>query len=118
MNDQTCPISATLRVIGGKWKILILWQLQASEMRFGVLRKAIPTITQKMLTQQLRELERDGVVFRRVYAEVPPRVEYSLTTLGHSLQPVLDVLCQWGRQYQNHQPPEGIDIAAEAKDTQ
>src|SRR5687768_13978501 len=84
-----CPAEATLLVIGGRWKVPILWHLLAGTRRFSELRRAIGNVTQKMLAQQLRELERDGVVSRKVYAEVPPKVEYSLTERGRSLRPVV-----------------------------
>jgi DNA-binding HxlR family transcriptional regulator len=89
----------TLSVIGGKWKAVILWHLTYKTLRFSQLRRRLPAITQKMLTQQLRELERDGLVHREVYPEVPPRVEYSLTPLGWSLKPLLGAMCTWGREY-------------------
>jgi DNA-binding HxlR family transcriptional regulator len=93
-----CPAEATLAVIHGRWKVPILWHLARSgTLRFSELRRAIPGITQKMLTQQLRELESDGVVSRRVYAEVPPKVEYSLTERGRSLGPVIHAMCLWGK---------------------
>ncbi len=94
--ESRCPAEVTLNVIGGRWKIPILWHLTQGTKRFSELQRAIDGITQKMLTQQLREMERDGIVHRRVYAEVPPRVEYSLTTLGASLKPVVDAMCRWG----------------------
>jgi DNA-binding HxlR family transcriptional regulator len=92
-----CPAEATLAVIGGRWKVPILWHLFVETRRFSQLRRALGAVTQKMLAQQLRELERDGVVHRRVYAEVPPRVEYSLTDRGRSLKPVVDAMCKWGK---------------------
>jgi DNA-binding HxlR family transcriptional regulator len=92
-----CPVEAALDVIGGKWKPLILWWLHERTWRFAELRRLIPQITEKMLTQQLRELEADGIVHRRVYATVPPKVEYSLTEYGHSLEHALHAICEWGR---------------------
>jgi DNA-binding HxlR family transcriptional regulator len=86
-----------MNLIGGKWKPFILWLLYEEEIvRLGELKRRIPTVNQKMLTQQLREMERDGFIIRKVYAEVPPKVEYSLTELGKSLKPVLDALSNWG----------------------
>jgi DNA-binding HxlR family transcriptional regulator len=93
---QQCPAEKTLDIIGGRWKVLILWQLYQRERRFSELLRAMTGITQKMLTQQLRELERDGIVHRQVYPQVPPKVEYSLTPLGESLRPVVDAMCEWG----------------------
>ena len=94
-----CPIEATIDVLGGKWKIYILYYLFQGTQRFGALKRAIPHVTQQMLTLQLRELEADGVVRRTVYAEVPPRVEYALTPFGESLAPVLDQMLAWGEEY-------------------
>lgn len=96
---RECPTEATLAVIGGRWKVPILWHLRSDTRRFGELSRRLPGITQKMLTTQLRELERDGIVRRKVYAEVPPRVEYSLTLLGDSLGPLLDALSAWGEAF-------------------
>jgi DNA-binding HxlR family transcriptional regulator len=97
--EQKCPAETTLDIIGGRWKVLILWQLFQGEQRFSELFRALPGVTQKMLTQQLRELEKDGVVHRQVYAQVPPKVEYSLTPLGESLRPVVDAMCEWGLKH-------------------
>ena len=94
-----CPVNTTLSVIDGKWKILILWNLKSSTKRFGELKRGIQGVTQKMLTQQLRELEQDGLISRKVYAEVPPKVEYSLTKYGESLNPVLEMMCKWGIEH-------------------
>jgi DNA-binding HxlR family transcriptional regulator len=94
-----CPVEAAVDVFGGKWKALILWWLQQRTWRFAELRRQIPGITEKMLTQQLRELEADGIVARRVYATVPPKVEYSLTEYGRSLKRALRALCDWGRNH-------------------
>jgi len=93
---QRCPAELTLDIIGGRWKVLIVWQLFHGARRFSELSRALEGITQKMLTQQLRELEHDGIVRRQVYAQVPPKVEYSLTPLGESLRPVVDAMCEWG----------------------
>ncbi len=92
-----CPIDHTMRTIGGKWKIPIIWQLTSGTKRFGELKKLLPNITQKMLTTQLRELEAASVVHREVYPVVPPHVEYSLTETGKSLKPILNAMCRWGR---------------------
>lgn len=94
-----CPVEATLDVIGGKWKGVILYYLLGGTLRFGELRRHLPDITQRMLTLQLRELERDGIVERTVYAEVPPRVEYRLTCFGQSLEPILLQLRDWGDRW-------------------
>lgn len=94
-----CPVEAALDVIGGKWKPLILWALGDDVLRFSELQKALPGINTKMLTKQLRELEEDGVVNRRVYPEVPPRVEYRITDFGKTLIPILEALCNWGADY-------------------
>lgn len=94
-----CPVEATLSLIGGKYKTLILWNLIGKTLRFSELRRLIPSATPKMMTQQLRELEEAGLLIRKVYAVVPPKVEYSLTPLGASLRPILESMYQWGSQY-------------------
>lgn len=94
-----CPIEATLGLIGGKWKALILDHLTDGALRFGALQRKMPKITPKMLTQQLRELEEDGLISRRVYPVVPPKVEYELTEFGRTVLPILDAMCAWGRVY-------------------
>ena len=91
-----CPIEATVALIGGKWKTVILWNLKDGKVRFNKLMSEIPDISPKMLTKQLRELERDGIVERKMYPEIPPRVEYSLTPLAISLVPILSQMAQWG----------------------
>ena len=91
-----CPIDVTIKTIGGKWKPIILHHLLSGTKRFGELSRLIPDITQKMLTQQLRELENDALIKRKVYAEVPPKVEYSLTEYGNTLEQVLTELSKWG----------------------
>lgn len=93
------PVEATLDVIGGKWKVVILCHLDKGEKRTGELKRLMPGITQKMLTQQLRELEEAGVVKRTVYEQVPPKVVYSLTEYGWSLKPILDTMCAWGERH-------------------
>ena len=94
-----CPVETTLALIGDKWKVLILRDLLPGTKRFGELKKSIGSVSQKVLTAQLRDMESNGLVNRKVYAEVPPRVEYSLTDLGESLKPVLDALWAWGEEY-------------------
>ncbi|MBQ7841292.1 MAG: helix-turn-helix transcriptional regulator [Lachnospiraceae bacterium] len=94
--NENCPVSATLRLIGGKYKALLLWHLTDKTLRFNQLQKLVPEATPKMLTQQLRELEQDGLILRTVYPVVPPRVEYSLTKLGKSLFPILNAMYHWG----------------------
>lgn len=94
-----CPVETTLLLIGEKWKVLILRDLINGTKRFGELKKSLGSISQKVLTQQLRSMEEDGLVNRRAYAEVPPRVEYSLTELGLSLKPILDSMWNWGEEY-------------------
>ena len=101
-DKAACPVEVTLSVIGGKWKALILWHLYDKVCRFGEIRKLIPGITQKMLTQQLRELEDDTLVNRKIYPVVPPKVEYSLTKGGKSLKPILKAMCEWGSKYRDN----------------
>ncbi len=104
----TCPVEATLDMIGGKWKPLILFYLQEKTHRFGELKKLMPQVTQQMLTLQLRELEHDGIVHREVYREVPPKVEYSLTERGRSLEPLLNMMLNWGLQWMNEAAEEPL----------
>ena len=99
-----CPVDATINMIGGKYKSLILWKLMTeTTLRFSQLQKEIPTATPKMLTQQLRELEANGLIHRHVYPVVPPKVEYSLTNFGKSIKPVLESMYIWGSDYLNNQ---------------
>lgn len=100
---QLCPVETTINLIGGKYKSLILWKLMSGVLRFSQLRQEIPCATAKMLTQQLRELEADGMVHRKVYPVVPPKVEYSLTSFGKSIAPVLTAMYEWGTDYLNSQ---------------
>ncbi|MBW4573967.1 MAG: helix-turn-helix transcriptional regulator [Aphanothece sp. CMT-3BRIN-NPC111] len=95
----SCTVESTLKVIGGRWKVLILRELFQEVKRFGELHRALNGITQKMLTQQLREMEQDGIIHREVYLQVPPKVEYSLTDSGKMLQPILDAMHDWGNRY-------------------
>lgn len=97
--DYECPVEVTLDVIGGKWKGMVLHRLLDGTARFNEIRRSVPKVTQRMLTRQLRELESDGVIQRKVYAEVPPKVEYSLTQFGLSLKPMLLLMGEWGTQY-------------------
>lgn len=98
-STERCPVAATLELIGGKYKALILWHLSTGELRFSKLSNAIPNATPKMLTQQLRELEDHGLVHRQVFPVVPPKVVYSLTPRGESLMPVLTAMRDWGVGY-------------------
>ena len=99
MGEFYCPVNLTSDVIGGKWKPLVIYHLEKRTRRFGELQKLIPGMTKKMLTQHLRELERDGVVSRKVYPQIPPKVEYSLTRHGESLKPILKLMSAWGAKH-------------------
>ena len=105
MNKElpACPVEITMWLIGDKWKVLIVRDLLAGTKRFGELKKSVTGITQKVLTSNLRQMEASGLVRRKVYAEVPPRVEYSLTETGFSLKPILDSMVQWGNEYREKQ---------------
>ena len=100
MELPACPVETTLMLIGDKWKVLILRDLMDGTKRFGELKKSIGTVSQKVLTAQLRDMEEKGLLTRKVYAEVPPRVEYTLTEIGYSLKPILDSMWAWGVDYQ------------------
>lgn len=102
-----CPVDATVALIGGKYKTLILWKLMDRTLRFSQLQREVPRSTAKMLTQQLRELERSGLIRREVFAVVPPKVEYSLTDLGASIRPVLEAMYAWGSVYLQQQ---GLEV--------
>ena len=99
MELPACPVETTLMLIGDKWKVLILRDLMDGTKRFGELKKSIGTVSQKVLTAQLRDMQEKGLLTRKVYAEVPPRVEYTLTETGYSLKPVLDSMWAWGLDY-------------------
>lgn len=94
-----CPVEATIELVGGKYKAVILWHLMNKTLRYSELHRLIPKATDKMLAQQLRELERDGLINRAVYPVVPPKTEYSLTDFGKTLAPILDAMCDWGADY-------------------
>ncbi|NOS92973.1 MAG: helix-turn-helix transcriptional regulator [Cyclobacteriaceae bacterium] len=96
---QQCPVSTILELIGGKWKPIILYCIRSDTRRFGEIASRIPTISRKVLTEQLKELEQDGLILRQQFNEIPPRVEYSLTDLGKSLSPVLNEMEKWGLEY-------------------
>lgn len=98
-----CPVEMTLMLIGDRWKVLIIRDLLEGTRRFGELKKSVGNISQKVLTANLRSLEASGLINRRVYAEVPPRVEYSLTETGYSLKPILDAMVEWGTNYKKNQ---------------
>lgn len=101
LTPSPCPVTTTLSVIGGKWKPIILYAIKKETKRFSEIKRLIPAISQKMLTQQLRELEDDGIVHRRVYPVVPPKVEYSITDYGGTLMPILDAMVAWGQRHNN-----------------
>lgn len=96
-----CPVATAVTLIGNKWKLLIIQNLLPGTARFGELKKNVPGISQKVLTDNLRAMENDGLVIREVYPEVPPRVEYTLSELGYSLQPIFDQLIEWGYKYKD-----------------
>jgi DNA-binding HxlR family transcriptional regulator len=99
-DEKSCPVTATMKVLGGKWKpILINAIYHTSPARFGELKRSVIGITQSMLTQQLRELEEDGIIRRKIYAEIPPKVEYTLTEFGLTLSPVIQTMATWGNEY-------------------
>lgn len=102
INLPACPVETTLMLIGDKWKVLILRDLMPGTKRFGELKKSIGSVSQKVLTAQLRDMEKKGLVSRKVYAEVPPRVEYSLTETGKILKPILDAMGNWGEEYKKN----------------
>lgn len=112
MDHQNCPVVLTASIIGGKWKPPLLFYLETKTRRFCELQRLIPGLTKKMLTQHLRELERDGLVHRKVFAEVPPHVEYSLTRHGESLKPLLKLMSAWGTR---HQARYGIPVRRSKK---
>lgn len=93
---ETCPVSATMKIIGGKWKPIILYLISHDVNRFSEMMREIKGISKKMLSDQLRELERDGMIHRKIYPQIPPKVEYSLSELGHSIKPVTNMMCKWG----------------------
>ena len=108
MELPACPVETTLMLIGDKWKVLILRDLMSGTKRFGELKKSLGSVSQKVLTAQLRAMEESGLVRRKVYAEVPPRVEYSLTPLGVSLKPILDAMLAWGEDYKKQYGGDGM----------
>lgn len=99
--ESDCPMNLTINILSGKWKLAILWHLSRGTIRFNELQRTLNNITQKTLTTQLRELERDSIIYRKVYPESPPRVEYGLTKIGESMQPILSAMCEWGKDYKN-----------------
>lgn len=107
-----CPVEAALDIIGGKWKSIVLFRIMEQTRRFNELRRLLPAITQRMLTTQLRELEKDGLIERKIYAEVPPKVEYSATEFGKTLEPVLAALTYWAA----HHMPQRMEAAQSTKE--
>lgn len=113
-----CPVDTTLRVLGGKWKALILYQLRSGPKRFSALRRLLPTVTQRMLTAHLRELEADGIVERTIFPVIPPHVEYALTPLGLTLLPILTAMAEWGTAHAERltRRPTAIDTVVPVPD--
>ena len=105
-NNYNCPVEATIDLIGGKYKSVILWHLMGKTLRYSELHKLVPKATDKMLSGQLRELEKDGLISRKVYPVVPPKTEYSLTDFGNTLAPILDAMCDWGSIYLEEVKPQ------------
>ena len=101
--DEQCPIEQGLNILSGKWRLKILWHLSKGTSRFNELQRLLGNITTKTLTEQLRELEEQGIILRTVFPEVPPKVEYSLSETGRTLKPILGELCEWGKTYQEYQ---------------
>lgn len=101
-NLPACPVETTLMLISDRWKVLIIRDLMEGTKRFGELRKSVGNVSQKVLTSNLRQMEESGLLTRKVYAEVPPRVEYTLTETGYSLKPILDAMYEWGTEYKKH----------------
>lgn len=101
-NSYKCSLELTMDLIGGKWKLMILWHLIDGPKRFGELKRNLPSITQRILTLQLRTLEETGIISRKIYASVPPKVEYSMTNYGKDLIPILNHLCNWSTKYANN----------------
>ena len=110
----SCMLTLAMDLVGGKWKMIILWQLRQGIRRFNELKRLLDGITQKMLTQQLRELESDGMISRTVFAEVPPRVEYGLTELGLGIIPILEALCRFGREFESRFGVESAEAPVDA----
>lgn len=109
--EYYCTVELALQVLGGKWKPIILWHLSGEGVkRFSELKRSMPNVTQKMLTQQLREMESDGLIVRTVYPQVPPRVEYGLTEMGRSVLPILKALSEWGKSFQAWSLERGVEL--------
>ncbi len=100
-NTFNCPVEATIKLIGGKYKAVILFHLSSATLRYSEISRLVPKATSKMLTQQLREMEEDGLIIRTVYPVVPPKVEYSLSEFGKTFSPILEAMCDWGEHYLN-----------------
>lgn len=98
--SKECPMNLAVNILSGKWRLSILWHLSSGTIRFNKLQKMLTGITQKTLTLELRELEKDGIIYRKVYPEIPPKVEYGLTEFGESIKPILNLMCEWGKNYQ------------------
>lgn len=105
-SSSTCPVTLTTQVIGGRWKHLIIYLISAGINRFGAMQRGLPDISKNMLTQSLRELEKDGIITREIFAEIPPRVEYALTDWGRATLPIMKAMAEWGAQYRQQKNQE------------
>ena len=112
-NIEHCPVTFTMEIIGGKWKLLIMYLVSNGINRFGKMSMMLRAISKQMLTTQLRELESDGIIERRIYAEIPPRVEYFLTPKGQSLLPIITLMKEWGQSYLQEERPEAGELRRE-----
>lgn len=113
VTTNSCPVTFCMTMIGGKWKPILLFRISAGMNRFGILLKSIDGVNRQMLSKQLKELEKSGIIERKVFPEIPPRVEYSLTVLGKSLMPIIQSMNRWGKKHQTKEPESTSDMSAQ-----